>query len=107
MTIVSDMRMYWRFIFGLRQYLRQPLTLEQSQGIVKRRMDAREDNFLATLRRSIYENEKSPYLKLLSLAGCEYGDLEQMVRTDGIEPALHKLRDEGVFVSYEEFKGKS
>ncbi len=60
---------------------------------------------LAVLKRAVYENERSPYLKLLRLAGCGYGDVESLVKADGIEPTLHKLREKGVYISFEEFKG--
>ena len=66
----------------------------------------RGENLLAIVKRTIYENEASPYLKLLKLAGCEYGDFEQMVHHDGVELTLHKLRAEGVYISCEEFKSK-
>ncbi len=66
----------------------------------------RERNLLTIVRRAIYENERSPYLKLLKLAGREYGDLEHMIWSDGIEPTLKKLCQEGVYISIEEFKGK-
>ncbi len=106
MSVISDIKMYWRLAFGLRRFLRETVTMEQSREIIKSMMEKREENFLAVLRRAVYENERSPYLKLLRLAGCEYGDVESMVRADGLEPTLHKLREKGVYISYEEFKGR-
>lgn len=106
MSAYSQVQMYWRFAWGLRKFLKEPITLEQSRQIIKQRLENREKNLLATAKKAIYENKNSPYLKLLRLAGCEYGDFERMVHSDGIEPALHKLREEGVYVSIEEFKGK-
>jgi hypothetical protein len=58
------------------------------------------------VKRAIYDNKTSPYLKLLNSAGCEYGDLERMVHSIGIEAALAELCQKGVYISYEEFKGK-
>ena len=89
----------------MRKFLREPITLEQSRQIVRQRLMEREKNLLAIVKRAVYENEKSPYLKLLRLAGCEYGDFERMVRSDGVENTLGKLREEGVYVTQEEFKG--
>ena len=106
MSLYGQIQMYWRFAWGLRKFLKEPITLEQSRQIIKQRLENREKNLLTTAKKAIYENENSPYLKLLRLAGCEYGDLERMVCSDGIEPALCKLREEGVYVSIEEFKGK-
>ncbi len=70
-------------------------------------MAAREDNLLAMVKNAIYGYERSPYLKLLKQAGCEYGDFERMVRLEGIEATLTKLREEGVYISIDEFKGKN
>ena len=75
--------MYWRFAWGLRRFLKEKITLEQSQEIIERRLANRESNLLTMVKRAIYDNENSPYLKLLKLAGCEYDDFEQMVQSDG------------------------
>lgn len=106
MSTRGQIIMYWRFAWGLRNFLRTPLTLEQSRHILKRRLEERERNLLTIVRSTIYENKNSPYLKLLKLAGCEFGDFERIVNSDGVEEALAKLRREGVYVSIEEFKGK-
>ena len=96
--------MYWRFICGLRGFIKNPITLESARKIITEKIQNRETNFLATVKHTIYENERSPYLKLLNLVGCEYGDLERMVSSEGIEGCLKRLAKEGVYVSYEEFK---
>jgi hypothetical protein len=59
--------------------------------------------FLNSVRRLIYDVPSSPYLALLNLAGCEYGDLEQMITQRGLEPTLQALYDDGVYLSFEEF----
>jgi len=98
--------MYWNLAWGLREFLKETINLEQCQEIIKHGLENREQSLLDVVKRAIYGNKKSPYLNLLKLAGCEYGDFENMVHSDGIEPTLHKLRDEGVYISAEEFKGK-
>ncbi len=100
----SQIVMYWRLAWGLRKFLKEPITLGQARQIIKQGLANREINLLSMVKRAIYENEASPYLKLLKLAGCEYGDFERMVRSDGIELTLEKLREEGVYLSFEEFK---
>ncbi len=97
---------YWRFAWGLREFLKEPITLEQSRQIIRQRLQNREQNLLVMVKRAIYDNAASPYLKLLQLVGCEYGDFEKMVLADGIESALRKLYEAGVYISIEEFKGK-
>lgn len=106
MSLFSQAAAYWRFAWGLRGFLREPVTLEQSREIIRQRLQNREQNLLAMVKRAIYNNEVSPYLKLLRWAGCEYGDFEKMVRSDGVESALRKICEAGVYISIEEFKGK-
>jgi hypothetical protein len=98
-----------RFATGLWSFLREPpLTLEQARQTVARRLRAgeRERAFLAGLRAHLDANPKSPYRRLLALAGCELADVERSVRSDGLEPALAELRRAGVYVTFEEFKGR-
>lgn len=106
MSLFNQAAAYRRLAWGLKDFLREPLTLEQSREIIRQGLQNREQSLLVMVKRAIYDNTASPYLKLLELAGCEYADFEKMVHSDGIEPTLHKLRKEGVYLSYEEFKGK-
>ncbi len=106
MTGASILLTYPRIAMGLARFLGTSLTLEQSQELLKRRMDAREARFLGVLARYVYGHPQSPYLPLLRAAGCEYGDLQAMVRQRGVEGTLERLRDEGVYLSFEEFKGR-
>lgn len=106
MSLFSQIGMYLRFTRGMQQFFRDAITLEQSQQIIKQRLENRDRSLLTVVKKAIYDYEKSPYLELLRLAGCEYGDFERMVSCDGVEPTLRKLCQEGVYVSLEEFKGK-
>jgi hypothetical protein len=105
-SVFGLIKTYCRFTWGLRGFLREKITPEQSRKIIKERLQNRQRNLLLLVNRAIYGNKNSPYLKLLNLAGCEYGDFEQMVQEDGVEAALKKIAAEGVYVSVEEFKGK-
>jgi hypothetical protein len=106
MSLLEQAAAYWRLAWGLKGFLREPLTLEQSREIIGKGLQNREQNLLTMVKRAIYDYKASPYLKLLEVAGCEYADFEKMVRSDGIEPTLHKLSEDGVYISIEEFKGK-
>jgi hypothetical protein len=90
----------------IRNYLKKTLTVEQAINDIKIRMDNREKNFLSLVEQSVYQNKSSPYRKLLSLAGCDFADLQQSVIRQGLEKTLQKLRDEGVYITLEEFKSK-
>jgi hypothetical protein len=99
-------RTFARFPFALRRFLTHKLTLEESKRIVRERIDRREETFLHTAEHRIYGYPRSPYRALLQLAGCELGDLRAMVGQKGLEGTLRALRAEGVYVTFEEFKGR-
>ncbi|MGH9200444.1 MAG: hypothetical protein ACRD2A_04320, partial [Vicinamibacterales bacterium] len=94
------------FPFALRRFLKHRLTLEEAKQIVRDRMAHREEHFLRMIETSIYGYPRSPYLPLLKMAGCGLGDLRTLVRQEGVEGALRQLRDQGVYVTFEEFKGR-
>jgi len=96
-----------RYGFGLPRFFLKPLSLEECYALVRRRVEEREENFLAQLRRSVYPNPQSPYARLLRWAGCEYEDAERMVRQKGLEKTLKKLSDAGVYITIREYKGKT
>lgn len=107
MSILNDIFKYSKFAFDLRNFLRDTVSLEQSLRIIANRLQNREKNFLSLVQKGIYKNTRSPYLTLLKMAGCEYGDIERMVNKDGIESTLNTLLTKGVYVSWEEFKCKT
>lgn len=88
MSILSDFKMYGRFAWGLRSFLRHTISLEEAKAIIQQRMTKGETNFLRLVRKGIFGYPKSPYLSLLKLAGCELGDIENRVRTRGLEDTL-------------------
>lgn len=95
-----------QFPFALHRFLKHRLTPEEAKRIVHDRMDHREENFLRVVERSIYGYPRSPYLALLKISDCELGDLRALVKSIGLEGALRHLRKEGVYVTFEEFKGR-
>lgn len=96
---------YLRFLCGLRGFLNTPITYPQATETLARRLAGREDSFLRLAKRCVYGNPSSPYLPLLKRAGCGYGDMADGVRRLGLEGLLRQLRDAGVWVSLDEFKG--
>lgn len=103
----SEVRQYARFARKLHDALRQPITPELARAIVARRLQERDANFLDVVERAVFGNPRSPYLPLLARAGCTPGDLRAMVRSRGVEPTLEALRAAGVYVTAEEFKGRT
>jgi hypothetical protein len=106
MSMLADLKMYTRFALGLRGFLRHTITLEEAKAIVQQRLAERESNFLRLVERGIFGYPRSPYLPLLELVGCELGDIQNMVRDKGLEGTLRALREAGVYVTFEEFKGR-
>jgi len=103
---LRDVGMYARFAAGLPAFYRHRTTLEKARDTIRRRLDDREGRFLRIVERGVYGVPGSPYRALLEHAGCELGDLSALVRARGLEDALRELRRAGVYVDFEEFKGR-
>ena len=58
------------------------------------------------MKRAVFGRPLSPYRALLQHAGCELGDLERLVRDDGLEGALRTLLRRGVYLTVDELKGR-
>ncbi len=98
--------MSFRFAAGLWRFLQTPLAPDVCGRIIAESLQSREQNFLRLLRRAVYDFPRSPHLALLRWAGVEYGDVEKMVRTSGIEDSMERLFEAGVHVNLDEFKGR-
>lgn len=103
---INDCKMYSRFVFGLKGFLKGKITIAESGQIIKKRMEQRGDNFLKLLKKGVFGYRNSPYLQLLKLSNCKYEDVEKMVLKNGIEETLRILKDDGVYFTVGEFKGK-
>lgn len=95
-----------RFLSKLPFFLRHPTSPQEARAILDLRLERREENFLAVIRRTVYEHAASPYLQLLKQADCEYGDLERLVSQEGVEGTLRVLYHHGVYLTVDEFKGR-
>jgi len=95
-----------RFLSGLPRLLRYRVTSEEAHAALKDRFEHRQANFLALAKEAIYGFRESPYLKLLQLAGCEFGDLEALVQNEGVEGSLYHLYRKGVYLTVAEAKGR-
>jgi hypothetical protein len=104
--LAGDVAKLVRVARDLPRFLRTPLDADAAAGAIRARLATREATFLAMAVRSIYGRPSSPYVKLLRAAGCELADLRQLVESDGLEPALERLAAAGVYLTFEEFKGR-
>lgn len=105
MITLDDARMGMQFLHRLPAFLRDPVTLDEAGATLRRRLEQRDADFLALVKKAVYAYPSSPYRPLLQHAGCEYGDLERLVRRDGVEGALQTLLHHGVYLKVAEFKG--
>jgi hypothetical protein len=99
-------KMFARFPFALRRVARHRLTPESSRELVRQRIRDREARLVGVLEHAVFSHERSPYLALFRHAGCELEDAKKLIESNGVDAALATLRDAGVFVRFEEFKGR-
>jgi hypothetical protein len=101
----SELAAFTGFLAGVPRLVRRNMTMEEALSIVRERLQNRERNFLDVVERTVYRRPGNPYELLLNGAGCTLNDLRELVAKEGLEGALQRLRSEGVYVSFEEFKG--
>ncbi len=80
--------------------------MEEARTSIERWWVERDGRFLAMVDELVWSAPASPYLALLQHAGVEPEDLKALVAEGGVEGALERLRDSGVYVAYEEYLGK-
>lgn len=102
----TSARNFAAFGLAIPNYVRQRFSLDEARALVRERLETREQRFLEMLRLCVFDNEKSPYLPLLKSVSCELEDIRRLVEKDGLEPTLLLLRQEGVYLTFEEFKGR-
>ena len=99
-------RMTAHLLFGLPQFLWHSPDRVHYRALLQKRIGARAENFLSLLEHSVYPFPRSPYHRLLKAAGCELGDVKQLVLAHGLEGALERIRQAGIFVTLDEFKAR-
>jgi hypothetical protein len=105
-TLASTAAAAARLTRAVPRLLSQPISPADARAALGRRLAGRESSFLEVLRRGVYQHPSSPYRALLRRAGCEWGDLEALVRERGVEGALAALLRHGVYLTVDEFKGR-
>jgi hypothetical protein len=101
------MKAHAQMPFALRAYRNNPITLSDAQKIIRGRMERRADNFLHLIEHGIYANPGSPYPHLLKHAGIQTDDIRSLLKSQGINETLRTLRNAGVHITFEEFKGRA
>ena len=107
MRLATQVRTYAAFLRGLPAFVRNPVSLDTAKAAIEHRLADRENAFIRFAQGPLIASPHSPYPRLFRAAGCEPGDLPRLVRERGLDAALLALRSAGVYVSFEEFKGRS
>ncbi len=104
------MKKYVRFLRGLHTFFSTRLApeqaLEEARTLITRRMQRRSENFLNLVRKGIFDYQRSPYRRLLAARKIAFSDIRKWTEQEGIEATLTRLRDEDVYITVDEFKGK-
>jgi hypothetical protein len=92
---------------GLGAFFRDVLPAEEAKARLARGLAARKANFAHMIEHGIFRVKHSPYRRLFEHAGAELGDVLDLMRREGVEGALARLADAGVYVRLDEFKGRT
>lgn len=81
--------------------------IDLARSVLRTRIAAREENFLCLAEKGIFRYPASPYLPLLEARHISFSDLRAWVGREGLEAALGRLKEEGIYITVDEFKGKT
>ena len=104
--MLREIDYYARMAYGVYQWLHYP-PIRDHAALLAEQMAQRESRFLDLARRIVFSNPQHPYHQMFRLAGCGYEDLARSVGSQGLEAALSSLAAQGVFLTHDEFKGKT
>lgn len=90
---------------AVRRYLSEAVGVEHAREQTRELLRSRPARLLSLVK-NIFARPSSPYFKLLRAAGCEFGDVEKLVNSVGVDAALERLARGGVYLTSEEFRGK-
>ncbi len=106
MSLLADARMTARYLAGLRAFWRAPENWHAATDVIRGWLAERDAAFLRMLAQHVFGNPRSPYLPLLQAARLTLPDAERLVSQCGLEGALRRLYEAGVYVTLDEFKGR-
>lgn len=104
--LLPEASYYAKMAIGWWKFVRTP-PHGDARSLVRQGLADRQRSFLEVARRAVFGAEVSPYRRLFDWAGCTFEDVEILVRAEGLEGGLEKLRQAGVYLTHDEFKGKA
>jgi hypothetical protein len=99
--------MFARYRRALQPYFRTTISLDQARLRLATEAARRPQALLHLLHHAIFPFPNNPYRRLLDWAGFTPTKLERLVSTQGVESTLAALHQAGVYVTIEEFKGRT
>jgi len=102
----DEIKFYSKMAWGVRQFLHTP-PIADPEATIRRNLAQRDSNFLSLVERGVFQNPDSPYHAMFQLAGCSFEELSAEVERHGLDPTLVRLRHAGVYLTHDEFKGKT
>ena len=103
--MIPEIAYYANMTLGVYRFLHSPRRGGMER--LREQLARREERFLEIAERQVFSNPQNPYHELFRMAGCTSGDLAESVRNRGLEPTLSQLAAEGVYLTHDEFKGKT
>jgi len=102
--VLANATRFLRFCEAASTVVAHPTTPERARQFITRLNETREENLLAVVDR-IVEEPGGPYARLLAHAGVERADVARLVAEDGVEGALGRLYEAGIYTTTAELKG--
>lgn len=95
-----------RYARDLPAFVRHPLAPPECRRLAVEHLANRTASFLELVKRGVFGLTKSPYRALFDWARIRFEDVACLAAEHGVEGALERLYDAGVWVRLEEFKGR-
>ncbi len=95
-----------RFLARVPAFMRRRFTLDEARAIQAARLREREHRFLHFVERAVFARPTSVLSKLFEHAGVPFQDLRELVLRQGLDEALQRLFEAGVYMTSDEFKGR-
>ena len=103
--MIREAAYYSNMTLGVWRLLRQPY--RRGIDALREQLEHREERFLEIAGKRVFANPRNPYHEMFRMAGCAFPDLAESVKKCGLETTLSRLAAEGVYLSHDEFKGKT
>lgn len=95
-----------RFARRLPPFLARRLGRDEARRMVAAQLAQRAQVFLRIVAGAVFARPSSVYARLFAHAGLDHGAVARLVAELGLEGALERLHEAGVFVTLEEVKGR-